>query len=240
MIALPTFRGCLSGFSPLSLGPAVWLDASDTSTLYNATSGGSLSTAGGIVRRIEDKSGNARHFLKTGFGDPVRVVSVYNGKDCVRLGGSQSLGLGGFTVSNPYTLFLVCLQNSTAATSYARALTGIGALGVFAPLRGIDNLNIYLNFATVRSGDWAGVNQLGISTFTAIANNSASLHYNGAVQSLNSFTSVMSFNGVGIGNNDEPLHGDFLELIILPYAATASQRLRVNSFLSQKYAIPLT
>jgi hypothetical protein len=49
------------GFSPLSLSPALWLDASDASTLFDATTGGSLVAADGAVARWEDKSGNARH-----------------------------------------------------------------------------------------------------------------------------------------------------------------------------------
>ena len=40
------------------------MDASDTSTLYNATAGGSLVSVGGTVARWQDKSGNNRHAIQ--------------------------------------------------------------------------------------------------------------------------------------------------------------------------------
>ena len=50
-------------FAPTDIsGLQLWLDASDTSTLYNATAGGSLvTTNGAAVARWADKSGNNRH-----------------------------------------------------------------------------------------------------------------------------------------------------------------------------------
>jgi hypothetical protein len=48
-------------FSPADLSPSLWLDASDSSTLFDAVSGGSLVADGGSVARWEDKSGNNHH-----------------------------------------------------------------------------------------------------------------------------------------------------------------------------------
>jgi hypothetical protein len=45
----------------MKLAPNMWLDASDPTTLYDATVGGNLVTNGGTVARWEDKSGNVRH-----------------------------------------------------------------------------------------------------------------------------------------------------------------------------------
>jgi hypothetical protein len=70
---------------PLTLSPALWLDAADSNTLYDATSGGSLVAADGLVARWEDKSGNARHATQaTSTERPTRRVAVQNGKDVVR------------------------------------------------------------------------------------------------------------------------------------------------------------
>ncbi len=48
----------------LSASMKLWLDASDTATLYNATSGGSLAADGAYVARWTDKSGNDNDLLQ--------------------------------------------------------------------------------------------------------------------------------------------------------------------------------
>jgi hypothetical protein len=46
-------------------GLQIWFDASDSQTLFDATSGGSLVAIGGSVARWEDKSGNKRHMTQS-------------------------------------------------------------------------------------------------------------------------------------------------------------------------------
>jgi hypothetical protein len=68
-------------FVPTSVaGLQLWLDASDASTLYDATSGGSLVSADGAVARWQDKSANARHFTQATSGKrPTRKTAQQNG-----------------------------------------------------------------------------------------------------------------------------------------------------------------
>jgi hypothetical protein len=71
-------------FSPTDVaGLEIWLDGNDANTLYDATSGGSLTASGGDVKRWEDKSGNGRHFTEATLA-PSRVLSAINSKDAVR------------------------------------------------------------------------------------------------------------------------------------------------------------
>lgn len=72
-----TWPTVFSGPSSLA-GLQLWLDASDASTLFDATTGGSLVAADGTVKRWEDKSGNARHATESTNG-PTRKTSVQNG-----------------------------------------------------------------------------------------------------------------------------------------------------------------
>lgn len=73
-----------ASFDPLDLSPSLWLDASDSATLYDATSGGSLVAAAGTVARWEDKSGNAYHVTQATAGNrPTRQTSIKNGLDCL-------------------------------------------------------------------------------------------------------------------------------------------------------------
>ena len=96
-----------SSFSPASLSNLeIWLDASDTSTLYNAATGGSLSANGALVRRIEDKSGNGRHFSQAGTPDTVigvRVSAGLNGRSTVETQTGQTSSVG-YNNSNTITL----------------------------------------------------------------------------------------------------------------------------------------
>ena len=52
-----------------------WWDASDSSTLFDATSGGSTPTHGGNVKRWEDKSGNGHHALQADNAGPKLQVT---------------------------------------------------------------------------------------------------------------------------------------------------------------------
>ncbi|NBW22927.1 MAG: hypothetical protein EBR82_84780 [Caulobacteraceae bacterium] len=71
-------------------GLQLWLDASDASTLFDATTGGSLVAADGGVARWEDKSGNGRHATQSNASyRPLKKTSVVNGLAVVRFDGSN-------------------------------------------------------------------------------------------------------------------------------------------------------
>ena len=78
-------------FAPDQLtGLQLWLDASDASTLYDATTGGSLVAANGGVARWEDKSGNNRHATQGTAGSrPARKTAIQGGLDVLRFDGSD-------------------------------------------------------------------------------------------------------------------------------------------------------
>ena len=86
-------------FSPSDLSPALWLDAADSSTLFDATSGGSTPADAGSVRRWQDKSGNSRHVTEA-TAAPTRRTGVQNGKDVVRFAGSNKLAHNSSSVWN--------------------------------------------------------------------------------------------------------------------------------------------
>jgi hypothetical protein len=113
-------------FGPASLtGLTGWWDASDSSTLFDATTGGSLVDADGVVARIEDKSGAARHFTQGSSGSqPTRKTSQQNGLDVLRFDGSNDRMAGPvfntlFTATAS-TCFVVA-KASSVATDNAQA-----------------------------------------------------------------------------------------------------------------------
>jgi len=85
-------RASISSFATPSdiSGLQLWLDASDASTLYDATTGGSLVAADGSGARWEDKSGNDRHATQgTAGARPLRKASVQNGLSVLRFDGAD-------------------------------------------------------------------------------------------------------------------------------------------------------
>lgn len=68
----------------------LWLDAGDTSVLFDATTGGSLPAADGGVARWVDKSANAHAFTQGTLNNrPLRKTNSQNGRDGILFDGSN-------------------------------------------------------------------------------------------------------------------------------------------------------
>lgn len=100
-------------WTPSELTNQFWLDVSDSSTLYDATTGGSLVTSGNAVARAEDKSGNAKHVRQTTSGSrPLRITAAQNGLDVLRFDGTDDWMIA--DTASDWTF----LHSSTNATVY--------------------------------------------------------------------------------------------------------------------------
>ena len=103
-------------------GLQLWLDASDSATLFDATSGGSAVAADGGVARWEDKSGNSRHATQgTSANRPARKTAIQGGLDVLRFDGSNdSLSIASSTATFKFlhsadsTVFAVFKSGTTA------------------------------------------------------------------------------------------------------------------------------
>lgn len=101
-----------------------WWDASDASTLYDATTGGSVVAADGQVQRWQDKSGNGRHFIKDVNDGPTRKTSIRNSRDVIRFDGTQNYfksdgwAMGSIGASSGFTVF-VALNAASISTNFS-------------------------------------------------------------------------------------------------------------------------
>lgn len=116
-----------SGFNPKSLsGLEMWLDASVTTSLYDATSGGSTPSSGSGVARWEDQSGNGYHVTQgTANNRPARTVSARNSLDCLAWDGTND-GLVSGSVSASlaaYTVAIVTRLDGTGGGTFGRVWT---------------------------------------------------------------------------------------------------------------------
>jgi hypothetical protein len=103
---------------PLTLSPALWLDASDASTLYDATSGGNVVAPDGAVARWEDKSGNGRHFTQETLDlRPKRTANVQNGLDAIYFSSTRNLVRTGGTLDGTLLRHAIWITK-TSRSSY--------------------------------------------------------------------------------------------------------------------------
>jgi len=99
--------------------PSLWLDHSDTSTFYDAVTGGSLVAADGLVARIEDKSGNANHATQATSGARATLkASIQNGLSSLRFNGSNHYqGAANATTGNEKTVIALCKSSNAMGGS---------------------------------------------------------------------------------------------------------------------------
>ena len=117
-----------AAWTPAELTLALWLDAADASTLYDATSGGSLVAADGDVARWEDKSGNGNHVTQSASGNrPQRKTAYEGGMDSLLFNGtSDAMSLASNLSIGTHTVLVVARNTSTitSATAFQCMLSG--------------------------------------------------------------------------------------------------------------------
>ena len=125
-------------------GLQLWMDGADSTTMYDATTGGSLVAANGAVARWEDKSGNSRHATQATAGfRPVRKTAQQNGLGALEFasGSSQRLAVSGsaatlkFLHSTAYTLFCVVKAGTTSTPNVLNPI--VSTISTFSGLPGM-------------------------------------------------------------------------------------------------------
>jgi len=113
-----------SGFSPLTLSPYFWYDLSDAAT---------VTTSGGLITQVNDKSGNARHLIGSGGSRPTYTAAGLNGLNVATFGSGHQLSVTPGTITTqPYMTFAVAQFDNSVTTqcnlfgigTYVYTLTG--------------------------------------------------------------------------------------------------------------------
>jgi hypothetical protein len=172
-------------WTPAQITTYLWLDAADTSTIYDASSGGSLTADGGSVGRLEDKSGNSRHATQSVSANrPLRSGSTI-------LFAAKSLNIPVAALASLSTgRCIVGVYNSSGTSSSA----SVGFLNIES---GIFE-NPQLRFGIAASGNqlafyWAGVYAILSTVGVATSKVHATTFGTGiAVQSYENGSSVAS------------------------------------------------
>jgi hypothetical protein len=243
-------------------GLQLWLDASDASTLYDATSGGSLVAADGGVARWEDKSGNGRHFTQSDSSKrPARKTSQQNSLDTLLFDGSNdsligsnfSSGTGGLSI------LLVVKRNATSA-NHELINKGVDNGGWMVKFAASNQLQLSsyrdstLNNSTIRDTT-SSVSATGYTVLSITAGsgafNTTSMFRNGTSLAMDAATEAGT-NGRTPSTGSDPVrigvqvyagvdyftyNGNIAEIIMYDSALSSGDREAVESYLLAKWGI---
>ena len=244
-----------AGFDPLSLSPALWLDASDTST---------ITASSGAVSQWNDKSGNGRHVSQaTGTNQPFTGSATQNGLNVLSFFGDDYMthdaGSDNIDLS-PLTFAVVTYDaNSTQTSStFRRVVTTRRSAAITADYQS-PNFAIAKNNTTRQIGALGNgiaspnVNYTNNAAFLLIGkmtSSAASVSINGS-----SFTSTsgnasiadqryvrIAATCLGGGNPPNLLPsevwvGRMMEIILVPADLSTSDVDALTSYLNAKWAI---
>jgi len=234
-------------------GLQLWLDAADPTTLYDATTGGSLVAADGGVARWEDKSGNSRHATQaTSANRPARKTAVQGGLDVLRFDGSNDFLEGVVTPGsgNTRSVFVVAKGNLAFAELFQIGKASSGEfLPSFLVRAGQISGNHFFGGDVTDNNLTISSVSLPVST-TFLANivqqstTSISYYHNSVNYSVTGTLANFSApSGYFVGKARSPLSdltfwsGDICEIIVYDSALSDTNRGLVESYLMSKWGI---
>ena len=224
-------------WSPLSLRPAAWFDASEPST---------LTVASGTVSQWSDKSGYGRH--ATGTNQPSYLANALNNNPAVSVGGFNVLKTPSFTIGTVSSVFVVMrktslytfnesyLWGSTLSTASNLHLTSCHNVYVLR-----SDSKAYVDGGTVlaSSSNVYVLNAWNILQFTVNGASNSQIVQNGTIvgtgnASGNSWTNGLSIGAAsGAGN----AAADFSEFMLFSTALADCDRQRVEGYLAWKWGL---
>lgn len=236
-----------SGFDPRRIsGLAGWWDASDSSTLFDATTGGSLVAAAGTVGRWQDKSGNARHATQSDANSrPVRSVAAFNGRDALDFDGANDfLGLSSnVEMINGASLIIVAQKRTNTNGGGLHNFRGT----TFANRNHhpyVDG-NGYDGFGRSDRTSFAWAFSTDLYVHSTIVGTQYTLRKNETVLAQNSYTAASQLAGEsqGFGGTDSsqvwqfPWDGLVCEAMIYTRAITTTEFTAIYRYLRTKWGV---
>jgi len=251
---LPVNQKTRRMFNPSKVANLVgWWDASDWDTLFDSTTGGNyVTTNGSAVKRLEDKSGNGRHFIET-TSAPTLSIGQKNNLNSLNFATGKYLtaAISGITFT-AQTVFIVFQFNNPRIafgrvfTQQATGSSDFNGTSHYIPIL----LNSSVNGIVSYAGDGARSNVSASipNWYIARARHSGSsltVKLNATEGSAFSHTLNRAFNNFRLGatilstlGTDASLLNSFIsECIVYSRSLTDLESDQVTSYLNSKYAI---
>ncbi len=241
-------------WTPADIATALWLDASDSSTLFDAVSGGSLVAADGAVARWEDKSGNANHATQSTSGSrPTRKTSIQNSLDVLRFNGSSHFFAGANTpcASDAKTVVAIVKNSNAVGGSIFQNRLGAGGVNI----RSLIFRLLRLSSTTFIAGDTQAVNttiltdlstawqSFSLSTWTQTLSSRAMTYWhngtNYATSGIPNTEQASAGYHIGVLRSNatflQYFPGDFCEIVVLDYEAEPTTVSKIEGSLAHKW-----
>jgi hypothetical protein len=235
-----TMRGGVSSFTPLSLSPVLWLDA--TQTLYTTAAGSTPAVDDGDpVGRWPDQSGNGNHVLQATSGKrPTIINAVQNGKRVVRFDGVDDCLARtplGVTVAQPFTLFVVAAVTGAGAVQFICDNDSVSEVAFYRQTG--NSLRFYAGVDLVFIG---AVFPMPATLLTAVANGAISAIFRNGSQDAAGYAGSNALTGLVLGaaytRTSLFLDGDILEFLLYGNGLSTPNRQAVETYLKAKWGIP--
>jgi len=229
-------------------GLQLWLDASDSRTLFDATTGGSLVAADGDVARWEDKSGNARHATQSNGGNmPERKTNQQNGLDALLFDGTDDrFVLPSITIPSSHSVFQVYRRASSGIQSFGIASTASVAVPPFPSVWSTDNILYQTSNADFTTHGTANTST-GYFVVSTIRNGTTSIDLRRNAANVATITTGAGVTNAASGSwnaiatrdagHQNRHSGNLCEIIVYNSALSDTDRNAVESYLMSKWAI---
>lgn len=243
------------GFNPLSLSPALWLDASDTST---------ITASAGAVSQWNDKSGNGRNMSQaTSAAQPITGSATQNGLNVLSFDGSDHMthdaGSDAITLST-LTFAIVAYDNNSTQTvsTYRRVFSSrrsaTGAADFQSPNFVVNKNNTTRDLAAAGNGSYSSsLTYLNQTTFLIVGklnSSGTSVALNGgsfSTTSVNASIGTQRYLRVGAGcistsnppgvNGNEVWNGRVMEILLFPSDLDVDSVSNLRTYLNAKWAV---
>ena len=245
-------------WTPANITTALWLDAADTSTFYDATTGGSLVANNGAIARWEDKSGNARHATESTSGNrPLRVDAVQNARPVVRFDGTDDclrIISPFLQATNTFTISWVFTRRGagTGLDAYRPEIVGSaggGGDGTYHFIKNSNNLGAaYPHYPSWGSYDFTSGTAYATGTFEIMQFRAATsrwdIYRNGAVEGGYNIEPALPttyvHGGLVLARQDNPTRTsniDMCEVIVNLGSLSAVDTQKLEGYLAHKWGL---
>lgn len=242
-------------FNPNKIsGLIMWLDANDSTSFFDATSGGNnVTTDGGSIARWRDKSTSAKDFKQTTSGSrPILKIGTQNGRNSVRFDAiddfmEMDANFSGLTAGTYFIVLKLAVDPPTVESKTGHPIMFIynnrfnGGASHYTYLDG----NIYDTSMTT-SRKTVGNPTSNLTNFHLYNVSSTSNSWTARLNKTQLFTTATNtFSqeektiGRSIGSNNVfyYFNGDIAELIVYNSVLSADSRTSLENYLYQKWGI---
>lgn len=238
-LGLSGYRLAPGNWNPSRIsGLQLWLDASDSSTLFQSSGGSAASEDGDPVGYWLDKSSSSRNATQTsGVNKPTLKTNILNGKPVIRFDGNDRFSLGISIQSEPRTIAIVYKKTSTVNSFIALGHSSNGETGDIIDWT---DGSVYSVSSTKLGYSSSGQNTSFVVFVTTIDATQATFTHrkNASSQTVTtgptSGTSTIDQIGARVTSYGR---GDIAELIAYDSALSLSDRQAVENYLNTKWSV---